>query len=50
VSVTQEEMRLALAALKMWPKERREELLLMQPNEREMAMLLVAYLGARPVA
>ena len=48
MSVTQEEMRLALAALKMWPKAEREELLLMQPNEREMVMLLAVYLGARP--
>jgi hypothetical protein len=48
MSVTQEEMRLALAALKTWSKEQREELLLMNSNEREMVMLLAVCLGARP--
>lgn len=48
MSLTQEEMRLSLAALKMWPKAEREELLVMQSNEREMVMLLAAYLNARP--
>lgn len=48
MSLTQEEMRLALSGLKTWPRDRREELLLLTPNEREMAMLLVAYLAARP--
>jgi hypothetical protein len=48
MSITQEEMRLSLAVLKMWPKTEREELLVMQPNEREMVMLLTAYLNARP--
>lgn len=50
MSLTQEEMRLSLAALKMWPAEAREELLILQPNEREMVMLLAVYLGARPAA
>ena len=49
MSVTQEEMRLALAALKMWPAQEREELLLLTANERETVRLLAAYLNARPV-
>lgn len=49
MSLTQEEMHLSLAVLKMWPKEAQAEILCLAPNEREMVMLLAAYLGARPV-
>jgi hypothetical protein len=48
MSLTSEELHRSLAALKMWPKAEREELLVMQSNEREMLMLLIVYLGARP--
>jgi hypothetical protein len=48
MSLTQDEMRKALQMIQYWPKEKREELARLTPNEREMMMLASALLNARP--
>jgi hypothetical protein len=47
--LTLEEQKRGIEALAKWPKDKREEILRMEPNERDWMLLLAGMLGAAPV-